>query len=245
MPCCYWGLSKQGVDIIFDKTSQTDFNPKQQESDASQDKDATTTHVYIYVHTDNQWQSNSPIKLEGIYCMPYLQDNFNIAQIISTESLSYDMQWSKTDNCRIIRAHVFYHLKKISTSTHRMHQKQTVGYRDTVWTKQYVFSPDTDTYIDLTTIGWRDKNIEFERDPYLANIDEQRLMTNFSITLCKHRMWLQYFLCWNWKRQLSKSFFMLEGSLSDVNERNKEQGPCLPKEQLIFSYIRASYMGNK
>ena len=79
-------------------------------------------------------------------------------------------------------------------------------------TKQYIFSPDTDTYvvgltnhkpvaetyIDLTTIGSKDTKLLnlnklidcFQRDPDLAHIDQQKLPTIFqSLMICQH--WLR------------------------------------------------------
>ena len=119
-------------------------------------------------------------------------------------------------------------------------------------TKQYIFSPDTDTYvvgltnhkpvaetyIDLTTIGSEDTKLLnlnklidcFQRDPDLAHIDQQKLPTIFQSlyvsTGCDYNPFFAGIGKGSFLRALFTfpEFITTEESLSNVQPCNKEQG---------------------
>ena len=279
---------KQGVNevhIIFDKTSQTDFNPKQweqQERDASRDKDATTTHVHVQTISD---EVTVPSNWKGFIACRTCKTS--LTTYLSLKLLALSPGVMTCNDQKVITAGP---LKTMSYTISKMFQQEEKYTSDAteadsrIWrhcqqsdyTKHYVFSPDTDTYvigltnykegsetyIDLTTIGSDETKILnlnnlidcFQRDPYLANIDEQRLTTIFQSLYVSTGCDYNPFFVGIGKGSFLKAFFMfpefmcIEGSLSDVDERNKEQGYLAFLRLVGTAYFlmhRASYRGNK
>ena len=268
------------VHVLFDNTSETDFNPKQWEQQERDSSSNVTSHIHITTISD---EIIVPSNWKGfIACRKCKRC---LITYLSLKLLALSPSIMTCSNQKVITAGP---LQPMSITTSKLIQKEAKYTSDAPeadsriwrhsqqsdWTKQYVFSPDTDTYIigftnykegaevylDLTPIGSDETKILnlnhlidcFQRDPCLSNI--QNLTTVIQSIYVSTGCDYNPFFVGIGKGSFLKAFFAfpdficMEGSPSDVQERNKEHGYHAFLRLVGTAYFlmhKSSYRGNK
>ena len=273
---------KQGtreVHVLFDKPPQSNFNPKQWEQEKRDMQQTTSTHIHDISDTTrvpSNWK-------EFIACRQCKQ---SLAQYLSVKMLAFSPSIMTTTEQKFITAGPTEPMSCtmmgiISNEDHYKTDAQEADSR--IWRhcqqshlyRQYIFSPDTDTYIigltnhkpgaetfiDLTPVGSEDSKImnlnklidSMKSDPDLAFIEQDTLQTVLQSLYASTGCDYNPFFAGIGKGSFLKAFYThaeficSDGSLSNIDPNN-EQG-YLSFLRLVgtayFLMYRATYHGTK
>ena len=249
---------KQGtreVHVIFDKPPQSNFNPKQWEQEKRDMQQTTSTHIHDIsdtTHVPSNWK-------EFIACRQCKQ---SLVQYLSVEMLAFSPSIMTTTEQKLKTAGPTEPISCtmmgiISNEDHYKTDAQEADSRilrhcqQSHLYRQYIFSPDTDTYIigltnhkpgaetfiDLTSVGSEDPKImnlnklidSMKSDPDLAFIEQNTLPTVLQSLYASTGWDYNPFFAGIGKGSFLKAFYThaefisSDGSLSNIDPNN-EQG---------------------